>query len=95
MNAATVMLCLPLGLVTATLGRLVHTGRPRISVLWTVLAAVLAALAGTALAAAFVPTDTAGVSWITLVLQAGLATGAVALAEVIKPGRSQTAHQQK
>ncbi|UDM05496.1 DJ-1/PfpI family protein [Streptomyces longhuiensis] len=31
------------------------------------LAAVLAALAGTALAAAFVPTDTAGVSWITLV----------------------------
>ncbi|RAJ69451.1 hypothetical protein K377_08055 [Streptomyces sp. PsTaAH-137] len=81
------LLCLPVGVVMAILGRLIDTGRLRISVLWTVGAAVLAALIGTVGAFFVVPACTAGAGWITLILQAVPAAAAVACTETIRPRR--------
>ncbi|MER5948990.1 GlsB/YeaQ/YmgE family stress response membrane protein [Streptomyces sp. cg28] len=85
MSVLNALLCLPVGVVMATLGRLINTGRPRISVLWTMGAAVLAALIGTIGALLFAPACTPGVTWTTLLLQTVPAAAAVACTETIEP----------
>jgi uncharacterized membrane protein YeaQ/YmgE (transglycosylase-associated protein family) len=68
-----------IGLIIGALGRLVVPGRQNIAIWLTLLIGVVAALVGTALAAAIGVDDTGGVDWIELILQIALAAGGVAL----------------
>ena len=68
-----------LGLIIGALGRLVLPGRQNISILITMVIGVVAALIGTFLAAAIGVDDTAGIDWIELALQVGLAALGVSL----------------
>ncbi|MGY3340700.1 putative membrane protein YeaQ/YmgE (transglycosylase-associated protein family) [Streptomyces filamentosus] len=70
-----------IGIVIGTLGRLVLPGRQRIGVLWTIAVGIVAALVGTALAAALGVADTKGIDWIEWLLQIGLAAAGVAALE--------------
>ena len=65
------------GAVIGGLGRLVVPGRQHVSLLMTVLVGIAAALLGTAAATVLGVAHTAGIDWIELALQVGLA-GAVA-----------------
>jgi len=68
-----------IGLIIGALGRLVVPGKQNIPIWLTLLIGVVAALIGTALAAAVGVDDTRGIDWIELLLQVGLAAGGVAL----------------
>ncbi|GHG25481.1 GlsB/YeaQ/YmgE family stress response membrane protein [Streptomyces filamentosus] len=70
-----------IGIVIGTLGRLVLPGRQRIGVLWTIAVGIVAALVGTALAAALGVADTKGIDWIEWLIQIGLAAAGVAALE--------------
>ncbi|MGW6080768.1 GlsB/YeaQ/YmgE family stress response membrane protein, partial [Streptomyces sp. NPDC055186] len=65
-------------------GRLVVPGRQRIGVLWTILVGIVAALIGSALAAALGVADTKGVDWIEWLIQIGLAALGVAALDRVK-----------
>lgn len=67
-----------IGIVIGILGRLVVPGRQRIGVLWTIAVGIVAALIGSAIAAAFGVADTRGVDWIEWLVQIGLAALGVA-----------------
>lgn len=67
-----------IGIVIGVLGRLVVPGRQRIGVLWTVGVGIVAALAGSALAAGIGVADTDGVDWIEWLIQIALAAVGVA-----------------
>ncbi|MEV5885839.1 GlsB/YeaQ/YmgE family stress response membrane protein [Streptomyces sp. NPDC052020] len=67
-----------IGIVIGILGRLVVPGRQRIGVLWTIAVGIVAALIGSAIAAAFDVADTRGVDWIEWLVQIGLAALGVA-----------------
>jgi uncharacterized membrane protein YeaQ/YmgE (transglycosylase-associated protein family) len=62
-----------IGIVIGILGRLVVPGRQRIGILWTIAVGIVAALIGSAIAAAFGVADTRGVDWIEWLIQIGLA----------------------
>ncbi|CAL9364334.1 hypothetical protein SUDANB176_00738 [Streptomyces sp. enrichment culture] len=69
-----------IGVVIGVLGRLVVPGRQRIGILWTILVGIVAALIGSAIAAALGVADTRGVDWVEWLIQIGLAAlGVVAL----------------
>ena len=69
-----------IGIVIGVLGRLVIPGRQRIGVLWTIAVGIVAALIGSALAAAIGVADTKGVDWIEWVIPIALdAVGVAAL----------------
>ncbi|GGR08077.1 GlsB/YeaQ/YmgE family stress response membrane protein [Streptomyces griseomycini] len=71
---------LVIGVVIGVLGRLVVPGRQRIGILWTILVGIVAALIGSATAAALGVADTRGVDWVEWLIQIGLAAlGVVAL----------------
>ncbi|MEU5522973.1 GlsB/YeaQ/YmgE family stress response membrane protein [Streptomyces sp. NPDC047860] len=76
-----------IGIVIGVLGRLVVPGRQRIGVLWTILVGIVAALIGSALAAAFGVADTKGVDWVEWLIQIGLAALGVAALDRTKAGR--------
>ncbi|MDN3268017.1 GlsB/YeaQ/YmgE family stress response membrane protein [Streptomyces sp. MA15] len=78
---------LVIGVVIGVLGRLVVPGRQRIGVLWTILVGIVAALIGSALAAAFGVADTKGVDWVEWLIQIGLAAVGVAALDRTKAGR--------
>ncbi|CAL9359733.1 hypothetical protein C1708_29680 [Streptomyces sp. DH-12] len=78
---------LVIGIVIGVLGRLVVPGRQRIGVLWTILVGIVAALIGSALAAAFGVADTKGVDWVEWLIQIGLAAVGVAALDRTKAGR--------
>jgi len=67
-----------IGAIIGILGRLLVRGRQRISWLVTILVGIVAALVGTWLASLIGVRDTAGVDWIELALQVGLAAVFVA-----------------
>ncbi|MCR3749605.1 GlsB/YeaQ/YmgE family stress response membrane protein [Lentzea californiensis] len=67
------------GAVIGGLGRLVIPGRQHVSLLATVLVGIVAALLGTAAATVLGVADTAGIDWIELALQVGLAGAGVTL----------------
>jgi uncharacterized membrane protein YeaQ/YmgE (transglycosylase-associated protein family) len=62
-----------IGAIIGGLGRLVVPGKQHISMLMTILVGVGAALLGTAAATALGVANTAGIDWIELALQIGLA----------------------
>ncbi|TMS00643.1 GlsB/YeaQ/YmgE family stress response membrane protein [Nonomuraea basaltis] len=70
---------LVIGIVIGALARLVLPGRQRIPVWLTILIGVVAALIGTAIAAALGVADTRGIDWIELGIQVALAAFGVSL----------------
>ncbi|WP_081237508.1 GlsB/YeaQ/YmgE family stress response membrane protein [Streptomyces viridosporus] len=76
-----------IGIVIGVLGRLVVPGRQRIGVLWTILVGIVAALIGSAIAAALGVADTKGVDWVEWLIQIGLAALGVAALDRAKARR--------
>ena len=76
-----------IGIVIGVLGRLVVPGRQRIGILWTILVGVIAALIGSAVAAALGVADTNGVDWVEWLIQLGLAALGVAALDRSKARR--------
>lgn len=68
-----------IGIVIGALGRLVVPGRQRIPIWLTIVIGVVAALVGTAFAAALGVADTRGIDWIELGIQVALAALGVSL----------------
>ena len=77
MTATGIITALIIGAIIGALGRLVLPGRQNIPVWLTIVVGIVAALLGTVLANAIGVKDTAGVDWIELALQIGLAGAGV------------------
>jgi uncharacterized membrane protein YeaQ/YmgE (transglycosylase-associated protein family) len=71
---------LVIGLIIGVLGRVVAPGKQRIPLWLTLLVGIVAALVGTAIAAAFGVAVTRGVDWIEMIIQVALAAIGVAIA---------------
>lgn len=72
------------GIVVGILGRLVLPGKQPIGLLVTILVGIVAAFLGTAIARAIgIPTATAGIDWLELLVQVVVAALGVALAAAI------------
>lgn len=84
MEISGIISAIVIGIVIGTLGRLVLPGRQRIGLLWTVGVGILAAFAGTGIAAAAGVADTRGVDWTEWLIQIGLAAAGVAALERFK-----------
>ncbi|MEU6526960.1 GlsB/YeaQ/YmgE family stress response membrane protein [Streptomyces sp. NPDC046924] len=84
MEIGGIISAIVIGIVIGVLGRLVVPGRQRIGVLWTILVGIVAALIGSALAAALGVADTKGVDWIEWLIQIGLAALGVAALDRVK-----------
>jgi uncharacterized membrane protein YeaQ/YmgE (transglycosylase-associated protein family) len=69
-----------IGLVIGILGRLVVPGRQAIPIWLTIVIGIVAALIGTAIAAALGVADTKGIDWIEIVIQVVVAALGVAIA---------------
>ena len=69
-----------IGLVIGVLGRLVVPGRQTIPIWLTIVIGIVAALIGTAIAAALGVADTKGIDWIEIVIQVVVAALGVAIA---------------
>lgn len=76
-----------IGAIVGALGRLVVPGRQRIAMWLTIAIGVVAALAGTTIAGTVGLAATAGVDWIELFLQVGLAAAGVGIAARRPPVR--------
>lgn len=87
MEIGGIISAIVIGVVIGVLGRLVVPGRQRIGVLWTILVGIVAALIGSALAAALGVADTKGVDWIEWLIQIGLAALGVAALDRAKAPR--------
>ncbi|MEU6483719.1 GlsB/YeaQ/YmgE family stress response membrane protein [Streptomyces sp. NPDC046887] len=87
MEISGIISAIVIGIVIGVLGRLVLPGRQRIGVLWTIGVGILAALVGTAIAAALGVADSDGIDWIELLIQIGLAAVGVAALERLKGRR--------
>ena len=79
MHISGIFTAVVVGLIIGALGRLVVPGKQHIAIWLTLLIGVVAALVGTAVAAAVGVADTGGIDWIELILQVALAAGGVAL----------------
>jgi len=73
------MTALVIGLIIGVLGRIVAPGRQNIPLWLTLLVGIVAALIGTAIAAAFGVAATRGIDWIELIIQVALAAIGVAI----------------
>ncbi|CAL9663529.1 GlsB/YeaQ/YmgE family stress response membrane protein [Streptomyces sp. NPDC003362] len=87
MEISGIISALVIGIVIGVLGRLVVPGRQRIGILWTILVGIVAALIGSALAAALGVGDTNGVDWVEWLIQIALAALGVAALDRSKVGR--------
>jgi len=67
-------------LIIGVLGRVVAPGKQKIPLWLTLLVGIVAALVGTAIAAAFGVAVTRGVDWIEMIIQVALAAIGVAIA---------------
>jgi uncharacterized membrane protein YeaQ/YmgE (transglycosylase-associated protein family) len=80
MTVTGIISAILIGIVVGVLGRLVLPGKQSIGMLVTVLVGIVSALIGTALARALgIPTATAGVDWLELLVQVIVAALGVAL----------------
>ncbi len=79
MHISGIFTAVVIGLIIGALGRLVVPGKQHIAIWLTLVIGVVAALVGTAIAAAVGVADTGGVDWIELILQVALAAVGVAL----------------
>jgi uncharacterized membrane protein YeaQ/YmgE (transglycosylase-associated protein family) len=75
-------------LIIGALGRLVAPGRQKIPIWLTLLVGIVAALIGTALAAAIGVAVTPGIDWIELIIQVVLAAVGVTTADGLYGRRS-------
>ncbi|KFG74735.1 GlsB/YeaQ/YmgE family stress response membrane protein [Streptomyces mutabilis] len=87
MEISGIISAIVIGIVIGVLGRLVIPGRQRIGVLWTIAVGIVAALIGSALAAAFGVADTDGVDWVEWLIQIALAALGVAALDRAKARR--------
>ncbi|MEJ1198956.1 MULTISPECIES: GlsB/YeaQ/YmgE family stress response membrane protein [unclassified Streptomyces] len=87
MEISGIISAIVIGIVIGVLGRLVIPGRQRIGILWTILVGIVAALIGSALAAAFGVADTKGVDWVEWLIQIVLAALGVAALDRAKARR--------
>jgi uncharacterized membrane protein YeaQ/YmgE (transglycosylase-associated protein family) len=78
MEVSGIISAIVIGIVIGVLGRLVVPGRQRIGILLTILVGIVAALIGSAIAAAFGVADTNGVDWVEWLIQIALAALGVA-----------------
>jgi uncharacterized membrane protein YeaQ/YmgE (transglycosylase-associated protein family) len=90
MTITGIITAILIGVVVGVLGRLVVPGKQPIGVLVTVLVGIVAAFIGTALARAMgIPTATAGIDWLELLVQVVVAAVGVALVSSVM-GRRRT-----
>ncbi|WP_155059966.1 GlsB/YeaQ/YmgE family stress response membrane protein [Streptomyces blattellae] len=87
MEISGIISAIVIGIIIGVLGRLVVPGRQRIGILWTILVGIVAALIGSAIAAAFDVADTDGVDWVEWLIQTGLAAVGVAALDRTKVRR--------
>ncbi|MEU3662142.1 GlsB/YeaQ/YmgE family stress response membrane protein [Streptomyces sp. NPDC032940] len=87
MEISGIISAVVIGIVIGVLGRLVVPGRQRIGILWTIAVGIVAALIGSALAAAFGVADTKGVDWVEWLIQIALAALGVAALDRAKARR--------
>lgn len=89
MTPTGIIITILIGVVVGVLGRLVVPGRQPIGFLVTVLVGIVAAFIGAWLAPRLgIPTGTAGIDWILLLVQVVLAAIGVALAAAVMGRRS-------
>jgi uncharacterized membrane protein YeaQ/YmgE (transglycosylase-associated protein family) len=69
-----------IGLIIGVLGRVVAPGKQKIPLWLTLVVGIVAALVGTAIAAAFGVAVTPGLDWIEMIIQVALAAIGVAIA---------------
>jgi uncharacterized membrane protein YeaQ/YmgE (transglycosylase-associated protein family) len=80
MTITGVITAILIGLVIGALGRLVVPGRQHIPIWLTIVVGIVAAFLGTALARAVgIPTATAGIDWLELLVQVLVAAVGVAI----------------
>lgn len=79
MEITGIVTAIVIGALVGALGRLVVPGRQQIALWLTVLVGILAALAGTSVAGVVGLAETAGIDWIELFLQVGIASAGVRL----------------
>ena len=83
MEISGVISAIVIGIVIGVLGRLVVPGRQHIGMLWTILIGIVAAFAGTGIAAGLDVADTDGVDWVEWLIQIAVAAlGVAALSKV-------------
>ncbi|MEV7795880.1 GlsB/YeaQ/YmgE family stress response membrane protein [Streptomyces sp. NPDC087512] len=87
MEISGIISAVVIGIVIGVLGRLVVPGRQRIGILWTIAVGIVAALIGSALAAALGVADTKGVDWVEWLIQIALAALGVAALDRAKARR--------
>lgn len=88
MTPGGIITALIIGLIIGALGRLVVPGRQAIPLWLTLLVGVGAALLGSVIAGSLGVRDTAGVDWIEIAIQIGLAALGVALVSGLAGRRS-------
>jgi uncharacterized membrane protein YeaQ/YmgE (transglycosylase-associated protein family) len=88
MEISGIISALIIGLIIGALGRLVLPGRQPIPIWLTMVIGIIAALIGTSIATGLDVADTAGIDWIELAIQVGLAALGVAAAVGLYTRRS-------
>ena len=91
MEITGIITALVVGLIIGVLGRIVAPGRQNIPIWLTLLVGIVAALVGTAIAAAFGVAATRGIDWIELIIQVALAAIGVAIVAGLYHRRRQAA----
>ncbi|MGW0788829.1 GlsB/YeaQ/YmgE family stress response membrane protein [Streptomyces sp. NPDC002911] len=84
MEISGIISAMVIGVVIGALGRLVLPGRQRIGILWTIVVGIVAALVGSAIAAALGVADSEGIDWIEWLIQIALAVAGVAALDRLK-----------
>ena len=69
----SILTAIIVGLIIGALARLVLPGRQNISIIWTIVIGIVAAIIGTFIARAIGVDNTRGIDWIELILQVALA----------------------
>jgi uncharacterized membrane protein YeaQ/YmgE (transglycosylase-associated protein family) len=88
MTITGVISAILVGIVVGALGRLVVPGKQRIPIWLTIVVGIIAAFIGTAIARALgLPTATAGIDWIELLVQVLVAAVGVAIVAGAMGGR--------
>jgi uncharacterized membrane protein YeaQ/YmgE (transglycosylase-associated protein family) len=87
MEIGGILSAILIGLVIGVLARVVLPGRQNISIIMTIVVGIVAALVGTALAAALGVADSAGIDWLEILLQVLLAAVGVGLISTFRSRR--------
>jgi uncharacterized membrane protein YeaQ/YmgE (transglycosylase-associated protein family) len=79
MDITGILSALIIGLVIGVLAKLIVPGRQKTPIWLTILVGIVAAFIGTAIARAIGVENTAGIDWIEVIIQIGIAAVGVAL----------------